>query len=91
VATVAELFALARQHHLAGRLSQAEQLYRQALQLNPNFVEAHNNLGTTLFSQGKVEEAVARLQEVLRLRPDSAEANINLGSALEQLGRLEEQ
>jgi tetratricopeptide (TPR) repeat protein len=90
MATVAELFALAWQHQQAGDVVRAEQFYRQALRHDPNSVEAHNNLGNTLLSQGKVEAAVAHWQEALRIRPDSVEAQVNLGGALVQLGRFDE-
>jgi Flp pilus assembly protein TadD len=87
---VAELFMLAWQHHEAGDFCRAEQLYRQALRYDPNNVEAHNNLGNALLSQGKVEEAVAHWQVALTIRPEAIEARVNIGGALVHLGRLQE-
>lgn len=40
-----------------GRLNQAEQVLRQALKLNPNYIPALNNLGVVLMAQGKYAEA----------------------------------
>jgi len=44
--------------------------YEQALQLKPDHVEAHHNLGMALSQQRKVAEAIAQYREVLRLKPD---------------------
>lgn len=40
-----------------GRLNQAEQLLRRALDMDPKFVPAMNNLGVVLLAEGKYEEA----------------------------------
>jgi tetratricopeptide (TPR) repeat protein len=90
VATVADLLMQAWQHHQAGDLSRAEQFYRQALRHEPNNVEAHNNLGSVLQSQGRIEEAVAHWEEALAIRPDGVEARVNLGGALVHLDRVPE-
>ena len=39
---------------------------------------AHNNLGTTLYLQGRFDEAIREFQESLRLKPDCAEASNDL-------------
>lgn len=51
------LSALGSANLKLGRLGQAEQLLRQALKLDPNFVPALNNLGVVLMNQGKAGEA----------------------------------
>jgi protein O-GlcNAc transferase len=48
----------------------------------PNSIEAHNNLGIALASQGKLEDAIDQFQQALRLRPDFEDARRNLGSAV---------
>ena len=62
-----------------GKLEEAEDSYREALRLKPDYAEAHNNLGNVLWDQGKLEEAEASYREALRLKPDYAEAHTNLG------------
>ena len=42
-----------------GKLDEAVACYRRALELKPDFAEAHNNLGNALKDQGKLDEAVA--------------------------------
>jgi tetratricopeptide (TPR) repeat protein len=64
--------------------------YKEALWIEPNYVEAHNNLGFTLARQGKNEEAIAQYSEALRINPKYVEAHNNLGIALARQGRNEE-
>jgi 2-polyprenyl-3-methyl-5-hydroxy-6-metoxy-1,4-benzoquinol methylase len=54
--------------------------------LKPDYAEAHNNLGTVLHEQGKMDEAVAQYRRALALHPDYAEAHANLGKALMEQG-----
>ena len=67
----------------------AERALRKALELNPGYVEAHNDLGFALVQQGKIEEGVAHFNEAIRLNPDHAQAHENLGGVLASQGRLE--
>ena len=48
MATIPEALAIAAQHHQAGRLQAAEQIYRQVLELQPDSVDVHNKLGIAL-------------------------------------------
>ena len=41
------------------RIAEAVACYRRALELKPDYAEAHNNLGNALKDQGKPDEAVA--------------------------------
>ena len=65
-----------------GQLAEALACYQRALQLKPDYAEAHNNLGTALQDQGQIAEALACYQRALQLKPDYAEAHNNLGVAL---------
>ena len=76
--------------HQAGQLPDAEAAYRRVLGLDPNYAEAHYNLGNALKDLGRLEDAVASYQKALAIQPDFAEAHSNLGIALQDLGRLEE-
>jgi tetratricopeptide (TPR) repeat protein len=72
--------------------NQVEELncYLTALRLNPNYVDAHNNLGVVLYQQGKTEEAIFHFREALRLHPGSASAHNNLGGVLMNQGKTDE-
>ncbi|HEV7960415.1 MAG TPA: methyltransferase domain-containing protein, partial [Rhizomicrobium sp.] len=61
-----------------------------ALVLKPDFAGAHDNLGTLLWEQGKLEEAEASTRRALALAPSFAQALGNLGSMLKDQGRLDE-
>ena len=73
-----------------GKLDEAVACYRRALELKPDFAEAHNNLGDVLKDQGKLDEAVACYRRALELKPDYAEAHNNLGVAFKDQGKLDE-
>ncbi|MEH1793140.1 tetratricopeptide repeat protein, partial [Nostoc sp.] len=51
---------------------------------------AHYNLGSALYAQGKLEEAIAAYQRALQIDPNFALAHNNLGIALKGQGKLEE-
>ena len=52
-----------------GQLEAAIEHLRATLQLTPNFVGAHNNLGIALASQGKMDEAIGQFQRRSPLIP----------------------
>lgn len=52
-----------------------------ALQLDPNFAEAHNLHGQILDALGQLDEAVAAYREALRLNPALEDAKLNLRDA----------
>jgi tetratricopeptide (TPR) repeat protein len=64
--------------------------YRKALELNPVYTEAHNNLGETLAGRGAAEEAISHFEKAVQLDPKHAVAQANLGAALAQIGRLDQ-
>jgi len=68
-------------------LEEAVTHLRAALRANPNFVEAHNNLGIALGSQGKIDDAIAEFQLALKLRPEFSDAQKNLTMALSARGK----
>jgi len=87
MATAKELQDGALAHHRAGRLDEAERLYRAALVLSPRQPAVHNNLGIILSDQRRYEEAVAHLEAAVALDPDYAIAFNNLGTAQRGLRR----
>jgi len=73
-----------------GNWGEAFKHYERALQLKPDYPEAHVNLGVVLANQGKLDEAVQHYERALQLRPDYADALNNLGAALAAQGKLDE-
>jgi len=90
MATIAEVFSLAWQHHQAGGFTQAEQLYRQILQVNPSHVDAACFLGAVCQAQGKLAEAEMSYRRAVQLAPGYADAHNCLGALLAQEDRLAE-
>ncbi|HNW44638.1 MAG TPA: tetratricopeptide repeat protein [Elusimicrobiales bacterium] len=73
-----------------GRLAEALEHCRLAVQLNPELALAHYNLGVITAAQGDAAAAVRHYEEALRLNPRSAEAHANLGVILAAQGKAEE-
>lgn len=67
-----------------GRLGQAEQILRRAIEQDPSFVPAQNNLGVTLMEQGKYGEARLTFQRAFALdsgKTDEIRENLRLAIA----------
>jgi len=77
-------------HHQAGRLSEAERLYRGVLQVQPNDPEVHNALGFALMGQRKPDEAAAAFRRAVAVAPDYAPGYSNLGNVLVEQSNLAE-
>ncbi len=90
MATIPEALAIAVQHHRAGRLQAAEQIYRQVLAVEPNHAGAHHLLGVIAAQTGKLDEAIVYWRRSIELNPDYAEVYNNLGDALRVQGKVEE-
>lgn len=65
----------------------AREAYRRALALDPNYADAHVNLGRLLHEAGHPEAAQDHYRIALACRPEDSTAAFNLGVALEDLGR----
>jgi tetratricopeptide (TPR) repeat protein len=72
----------------ASVLADAVANLRTAVRLNPDFPEAHNNLGNGLARQRQPLLAMTEYREALRLRPAYPEAHSNLGNVLHQIGQV---
>jgi tetratricopeptide (TPR) repeat protein len=73
-----------------GQVDDAIAQYQKAVEINPNYVQAHYNLGLALFQKGQLDEAVAEFQKAVEINPNDADAHSNLGNALFQKGELDE-
>jgi len=74
----------------SGRLPEAINQFKQALQLKPDAHDVHNVLGNALVEAGETQEAIWHYEQALRIKPDYFEAHNNLGNALVQVGKAKE-
>ncbi len=65
-------------------------LYERMIQLRPDSVEAHNNLGVALARAGFAQAAEAHYEEALRLNPAYGAAHLNWGVLLHSQERYDE-
>jgi len=66
----------------------AAQAFAEAVALDPNFAEAHNNLANMQKRQGQIEAALASYARALALQPHYVEAHVNRANTLASLGRI---
>jgi len=88
--TTPQAFALAQQHHKAGRLVEAEDLYRQILAVQPGHAEALHHYGIIAQQTGRHDLAIEWIGRALALQPDNPAAHSNLGEAYRTAGLIEE-
>ena len=52
--------------------------FEKALERDPGYADAHNNLGVMFFRQGRMMSAEQHFETALRLQPDHTDAQGNL-------------
>jgi predicted O-linked N-acetylglucosamine transferase (SPINDLY family) len=91
------LIQIALQKHQSGEWDEAESLYKQVLEIQPEcvgepgklyYVQAHNNLGNILWQQGKLEAALKSYQSALKIQPNYALSHYK-GNIFLQQGKLD--
>jgi predicted O-linked N-acetylglucosamine transferase (SPINDLY family) len=87
---VSQALDRAIEHHQAGRLHQAEQLYREILQVDPQQVDALHLLGVVAHQTGRNNEAIDSIRQALALNGGQAIFHNSLGAAYQALGKLPE-
>jgi protein O-GlcNAc transferase len=88
--TIPEALHLAAQHHQAGRLPEAESIYRTILARDPGSVGAWHGLGILALQVGRYDVAVELLRRAAALVPGDPAVHSNLGEAYRNLNRLDE-
>ena len=71
-------------------LPQAVETYMRVLELAPDWVEAHINLGVALYQLGRIEEAMTTFRDAVELDPINGISRYNLGCVLEEKGEIDE-
>jgi tetratricopeptide (TPR) repeat protein len=78
----------ALQLHQAGRLQEAEALYRGVLAQKANHAAAAHFLGLLLHQNGRSADGLALLEQSVRAQPNSPDFLNNLGTVLRDLGKV---
>lgn len=90
LAPLRRLMALAAEHQQAGRLKDAERLYRRVLRQQPEHIDALRLLGHVAWKTGRAHEASQLLERAIALAPDFVAAILDLGRILKEQDRTEE-
>ena len=72
------------------KLKEAESSIRKAIEIKPDYANAHCNLGNVLKDLGKLKEAELSTRKAISINPNFANAHYNLGIILRDFGDLKE-
>lgn len=85
-----EVLALALEHHQAGRLDEAEGLYRRVLDVLPGDSDALHLLGVLSRQRRRFDEAIALIGRAIAIAPKAAAFHNNLANTYREAGRVDE-
>ena len=88
--TLQEAFQIAVSHHQAGRLPDAEALYRQILAAQPRHADSLHLLGVIAHQVGRSDVALELISNAIALAPNAHAFHSNLGEVYLKLGRTED-
>ena len=87
--TIAQALQRGVAAHKAGRLQEAEKLYRAILSHNSKHPDANHNLGVLALGIGKIEEALPFLKLALETNPKQDQYWVSYIDALIKLGQTD--
>ena len=90
MATIPETLATALQYHQAGQLPEAEGIYRQILEAEPNHPDAWHLLGVVAHQRGEHETAIEHIRHAIALKDTDAAFYSNLGEVYRARGMFSE-
>jgi tetratricopeptide (TPR) repeat protein len=73
-----------------GKLDEAIENYRKALEIDPNYQDALHGVGMALFNSGRVDEAIATAKKLIEIDKDDILAHTSLSMFYQAQGRIEE-
>ena len=87
--TINETFNLAIKNHQENKTDIAQELYNQVLKVDPNHLNALNNLGAIFKSSGEYQKAKSCYEKAIELNPNFVEAHNNRGNIFRELKDFE--
>jgi tetratricopeptide (TPR) repeat protein len=88
--TLEQALRVAMERHQAGRLADAEAIYRQVLTAFPDHADALHLLGLLASQVGRADVAIGLISQAFTIDPRVVAYHSNLGNVLKEQGRLDE-
>jgi len=88
--TIDQALQTAVEHQRAGRLREAEAIYRKILAQQPNQPDAIHLLGFLAYQANRRDDAIALIRRAIAIAPQAPDYHHNLGIILASAGRYEE-
>ena len=88
--SLAQAIELGLEHHRAGRLLEAEKIYRQVLAAEPEHADALHLLGAVALQSGHYDAAIELARAALQHRPSDPQVFNTLGEAYRWSGEIEQ-
>ena len=73
-----------------GKLDESIDLYRKALEIDPNYQDALHGLGMSLFNHGRFEEAAEAAKRLIAIDGEDVLAHTSLSMIYHAQGRIED-
>ena len=73
-----------------GDKTRAEAAFREAIRIQPDYADAHNNLGNLLAGTGDFQQARYHFEASLRIRPGDARTRYKFAMALRRVRQFDE-
>ncbi len=83
------LLGLAGKYYEQGKIEMAYTIFTEILKHDPNFQEAHYNLGVMYIQSGDYQNALSELQKAVQLKPQDPDAQFALAGVYETLGQAD--
>ncbi len=90
MSTITDALQAGLEHHRAGRLHEAEQLYRDVLSRHPRNAQAIHLLGLLGYQVGRTDDAIQYLIAATELDANNATFHADLGEVLSAQGKVPE-
>lgn len=82
-------FEQASKESAAGSPAKAIVHLQKAIREQPDYFEAHNNLGVQYQKQRQWDDAIRSYRRAIEIQPNSAKAHVNLAAVFLELGQIE--
>jgi len=89
-AAIRRMIQAALEHHQAGRLTQAEEIYRKVLETRPQHPDVNHLLGGILRQRGSFPQAIALIKKAVDANPAEPVFQNSLGVTLFESGNADE-